>query len=65
LDTGSRNTQVIEDQWPKVCACGARWTRGSWEQLALVGRFPTDEPEIEMRTCTCRSTIAVALEPTS
>lgn len=60
-NSGSNSTYVPDDQWPKVCACGARWWRASWEKLRLLGQFPTDKPEMEMRVCRCHSTIAVAI----
>ena len=49
---------------PKHCACGEMHTRDAWQALALVGHM-TDETEcIELRNCTCGSTLAiVAGEP--
>jgi hypothetical protein len=53
--------------WPKRCACGAAWSPEAWEKLPFVARTPDHEGgTLELRTCTCRSTLAVdvaALEP--
>ncbi|HEY8075475.1 MAG TPA: hypothetical protein VIF62_15230 [Labilithrix sp.] len=46
--------------WPKVCACGKTWTCDQWSSLPFVARTPDHEGGmLEMRTCTCRSTLAV------
>jgi hypothetical protein len=53
----------------KVCSCGARYTAAEWQALPLCGYWytPADDtgPEVnlELRQCTCQSTIAVELPP--
>ncbi len=46
----------------KRCACGRAFTREGWGGLEVVGIY-VDESDagnnLEMRNCTCRSTIAV------
>lgn len=46
----------------KPCACGIDHTLSSWLSLPLVGRqsFP-GEPVLELRNCSCGSTIGVEL----
>ena len=44
----------------KTCACGKRFSRRTWAKLGFVGvRVDTIE-HLELRNCTCRSTIARA-----
>jgi CheY-like chemotaxis protein len=61
-DTGSEPTQVESDPWPKVCACKQSWTRESWRALRLIGTFPENAPELELRECACGSTLSMSLE---
>ncbi len=47
--------------WPKRCACGNPYSRSQWQKLALVG-YQADEVEtLELRDCTCGSTLAIAV----
>lgn len=49
--------------WPKVCFCGASWTFAEWRNLRYVGIMDLGDGEpLELRTCTCLSTLAVAVE---
>lgn len=53
----------------KVCACGLKYTREGWAALDYVGSQFTPEDEygpdeaLELRTCSCGSTIAISLDP--
>lgn len=48
--------------WPKRCnCCGREYSRDEWLSLPWVGLQPPDAPELELRNCGCRSTIAVEL----
>lgn len=50
------------------CSCGATYTAQQWQSLELVGHqaAPASETEpalyIELRNCSCRSTIAVEMD---
>ncbi len=44
--------------WPKVCGCGRTFTKGEWKKLPLVGRHTDYVETIEMRNCSCGSTIS-------
>ena len=49
--------------WPKTCGCGRTWTREQWRDLPFVARTPDHEGGLlEMRTCMCRSTLAVHVD---
>jgi hypothetical protein len=54
---------MAEIDWPKVCACGASWSEKAWRERPFVGlmALADDEPPLELRHCTCGSTIAIAL----
>jgi hypothetical protein len=46
--------------WPKICRCGAVWAQRPWAEQPLVGYADGDEDgELELRNCTCGSTLAV------
>lgn len=47
----------------KKCACGRRYTAGTWKDLALVGVQDDGVERIELRNCACGSTIGVILGP--
>lgn len=50
------------NEWPKACSCGAKYYAGEWTLLSFVG-YMTDEVErLELRNCTCGSTLAVEIE---
>lgn len=60
--TEHTNEHVFGDapQTYKACKCGIRFPdRAAWARLTLVGFLDTDEETLELRNCTCRSTIAV------
>jgi CheY-like chemotaxis protein len=61
-DTGSDTPQVGSDPWPKVCACKQSWTRETWRSLRRIGTFPENAAELELRECTCGSTLSVHLK---
>jgi hypothetical protein len=54
---------MASSDWPKVCACGAVWSEVAWRSRPLVGQMALsdDEPPLELRHCTCGSTIAVTM----
>lgn len=45
----------------KVCACGQRYTRTQWGMLDYVGTQVDDEMSLELRLCTCHSTLAIVI----
>jgi hypothetical protein len=47
----------------KTCACGRGFTAEEWHELARVGVHHEGggEPDLELRTCPCGSTLAVEL----
>jgi hypothetical protein len=51
-----------DDVWPKRCACGASWTRETWGTLLFAGVMdPSGDEPLELRHCTCRSTLAMSV----
>jgi hypothetical protein len=54
---------MVPNDWPKVCACGAVWSEDAWRGRPIVGQMALsdDEPPLELRHCTCGSTLAVAV----
>lgn len=40
------------------CACGATWTAGDFAKLRAIGVWPTDVGVLELRVCSCGSTIS-------
>ncbi len=44
--------------WPKLCGCGCSYTEHEWSMLMLIGRMKDEVEDIELRNCTCGSTIA-------
>jgi hypothetical protein len=49
-------------QWPRRCACGRAYTRDEWGRLKDVGSSPDGVGgQLELRVCTCGSTISVEL----
>jgi hypothetical protein len=53
----------LEDQFPKVCGCGAVYSAEQWRQLRERGRYCDDVEALELRDCgECLSTIAVVVE---
>lgn len=57
--------QAIAQIVVKTCGCGRRYTDAEWKQLKLVGVQDDGVERIELRSCTCRSTIAIVLGPGS
>ena len=43
----------------KCPCCGTRYSRAEWEALRLCGRMDHAALHIELRQCTCASTIAL------
>jgi two-component system cell cycle response regulator DivK len=45
----------------KRCGCGLQYTRETWAKLRLIGRMhsPRGGPAVELRNCTCGSSIAL------
>ena len=62
LTTTSR-TSCFAPAFPKSCACGRSHSKSEWPRLPLVGvqRDVDDVPRLELRNCTCESTIAVEI----
>ncbi|GAC1561122.1 MAG: hypothetical protein NVS3B10_19080 [Polyangiales bacterium] len=57
-----------EDRVIKRCSCcGAEFTVAGWLALALVGLQRDDEPHptLELRACSCRSTLSIPTPPPS
>lgn len=51
-------------KWPKSCSCGRSYTKEQWLKLHLVGTWDDEEESIlEMRNCTCNSSMSVKLRP--
>lgn len=49
--------------WPIACGCGRAWYAGEWTALSLVGyQDDGDGGRLELRNCTCSSTLAVEVE---
>lgn len=55
--------RVLAPQVVKTCGCGRCYTATGWRNLRLVGEQDDGVDRIEIRQCTCGSTIAVALNP--
>lgn len=45
--------------WPRRCSCGFRWNEIAWQHLPYVGVMVDDVDAIELRNCTCGSTMGV------
>lgn len=48
--------------FPKECACGASWSADAWLALASLGIMDDGVDRLELRSCTCGSTIAMLAE---
>jgi hypothetical protein len=46
----------------KTCACGAEYSLPRWKKLKLVGYHADDVERLELRNCTCGSTIAITVD---
>lgn len=52
----------VRPQFPKTCGCCKRaYTVNDWIKLPYVGLQGDDEYKLEMRNCTCQSTLAIVL----
>jgi hypothetical protein len=48
----------------KKCGCGREYNEFTWQTLHYVGTYhepDPNEPDLELRNCQCKSTIAVPL----
>jgi hypothetical protein len=45
--------------FPKLCGCGATWSAEAWQGLAYAGVMSDHLESLELRHCTCGSTIAM------
>ena len=45
----------------KICRCDKRYSAAEWKRLVYVGVMEDDVERIELRNCTCGSTVAVVL----
>jgi hypothetical protein len=43
----------------KRCGCGKSYDIASWQMLPFVSRWNTGDEVLELRNCTCSSTLAV------
>ena len=57
--------EVGEEEVFKECACGRSYTRAGWAALDYVGTQRCGEQNLELRLCTCRSSLSVVLGPLS
>ncbi|MDB5216040.1 MAG: hypothetical protein JWO86_3967 [Myxococcaceae bacterium] len=48
-------------RFPKRCACGAVWTARTWTTLSYAGRMSDEIDDVELRHCTCGSTISMPI----
>jgi hypothetical protein len=54
--TGVRRTTCMAVV--KACACGLAYTQAAWEELEYVAIWTLDGVSLELRQCSCRSTIS-------
>jgi hypothetical protein len=48
----------------KTCGCcGKTYTAQEWAALPLLGRMRMDGESLELRNCSCRSTLAMEVSP--
>lgn len=47
----------------KTCSCGKRYNEAEWKRLPLVGEQDDGVERLELRNCSCGSTIAIVLGP--
>ena len=52
-----------EGQFPKACGCGLIYSREAWGKLEYLGPQDDGEALLELRNCTCGSTLAVIVGP--
>ena len=64
MNTDQDDAAPKQETWPKKCGCGAVHTEEQWENLSYVGIQHSgldDFPDLEMRNCTCGSTMAIVV----
>lgn len=62
LEAMRLDIEGIEENFPKVCSCGASYTEATWKSLEIVGEMHDGEGEaIELRNCPCGSTISIVI----
>jgi hypothetical protein len=64
LATRTRRAIRLEMQerahWPKICRCGETWAQEAWAHQPFVGYADGGEDgELELRNCSCGSTLSV------
>lgn len=53
--------ELIQEQWPKHCACGREWWRYEWIDLPFRYQRTDSFSTNEARDCSCGSTLEVML----
>lgn len=58
-----RGSKVIRDPVVSECGCGLKYTASGWAKLKLLGiqRLDPQDPALELRNCSCGSTLAIEL----
>lgn len=54
-----------QDRERCACGCGARWTTTAWNQLRPAGVWTTEDGALQLRVCTCGSTISASFSHAS
>ena len=63
--------KYLSGSFPKRCGCGREYSQPTWKDLPLCGVWPgviegrRFGPDLELRNCSCRSTISVAVSEVS
>jgi len=47
----------------KQCGCGRQYDSGEWKLLPYVGEIDDEVERLELRNCSCKSTLAIVLGP--
>lgn len=55
----------LEPSWPKACGCGCSYSASEWVALEYVGVMSDEVESLELRNCTCGSTVAQVIEAKS
>jgi len=61
MNTVSCTADTIPAPPFKVCQCGASFTREQWGRLDYVGAQVDEVEALELRLCTCGTTLAVSV----
>jgi hypothetical protein len=62
MDPAATPPSEASPKWPKACRCGEVWSRTEWPELPPIGRYLAgSEGWLELRTCVCAATLAVAI----